>query len=209
MKRFWTGFWFLTTIIWFPTAIFAAPTVMFSEEPTPSQTPNDNADEPQIEFYTQDDPEAEEIKFDKPKLHDFWPKNTAYLFVRNKPIADSVADFCKMQGIDAVLSERLKDNKQRVNRSFEKMFPTHIWDQLAKAYGLSCAVRLRIERNSNANFQNPPAANRSAARRDRYDGILRFQHAHSSDARRRHSHRQRHTENDRTADKHHRKHLFI
>ena len=142
MKRFWAGFWFLTAIIRFPTAMFAAPTVMFSEEPTPpSQTPNDNppndnADEPKIEFYTQDDPEAEEIKFDKPKLHDFWPKNTAYLFVRNKPIADSVADFCKMQGIDAVLSERLKDNKQRVNRSFEKMYPTHIWDQLAKAYGL-------------------------------------------------------------------------
>ena len=137
MKHFWTGFWLLTAIARFPTATFAAPTVMFSEEPTPpSQTPNDNSDEPQIEFYTQDDPEAEEIKFDKPKLHDFWPKNTAYLFVRNKPIADSVADFCKMQGIDAVLSERLKDNKQRVNRSFEKMYPTHIWDQLAKAYGL-------------------------------------------------------------------------
>ena len=137
MKRLWTGFWFLTAIIRFPTATVAAPTVMFSEEPTPpSQTPNDNTDEPQIEFYTQDDPEAEEIKFDKPKLHDFWPKNTAYLFVRNKPIADSVADFCKMQGIDAVLSEHLKDNKQRVNRSFEKMYPTHIWDQLAKAYGL-------------------------------------------------------------------------
>ena len=135
MKRLWTGFLFLTAIARFPTAMFAAPTVMFSEEP-PSQTPNDNADEPQIEFYTQDDPEAEEIKFDKPKLHDFWPKNTAYLFVRNKPIADSVVDFCKMQGIDAVLSERLKDNKQRVNRSFEKMYPTHIWDQLAKAYGL-------------------------------------------------------------------------
>ena len=136
MKHLWTGFWFLTAITRFPIATFAAPTVMFSEEPTPSQTPNDNADEPQIEFYTQDDPEAEEIKFDKPKLHDFWPKNTAYLFVRNKPIADSVADFCKMQGIDAVLSERLRDNKQRVNRSFEKMYPTHIWDQLAKAYGL-------------------------------------------------------------------------
>ena len=138
MKRFWAGFWFLTAIIRFPTAMFAAPTVMFSEEPTPpSQTPNDNppndnADEPKIEFYTQDDPEAEEIKFDKPKLHDFWPKNTAYLFVRNKPIADSVADFCKMQGIDAVLSERLKDNKQRVNRSFEKMYPTHIWDKSLK-----------------------------------------------------------------------------
>ena len=142
MKRFWAGFWFLTAIIRFPNAMFAAPTVMFSEEPPPpsqtpnDKTPNDNADEPQIEFYTQEAPEAEEIKFDKPKLHDFWPKNTAYLFVRNKPIADSVADFCKMQGIDAVLSERLKNNKQRVNRSFEKMFPTHIWDQLAKAYGL-------------------------------------------------------------------------
>ena len=135
MKQIWTGFGFIiTATIGVPAAASAEPTVMFTEDP--SQTPNENSDAPQIEFYTQDDPGTEEVKFNKPKLHDFWPKNTAYLFVRNKPIADSVADFCKMQGIDAVLSERLKDNKQRVNRSFEKMYPTHIWEQLAKAYGL-------------------------------------------------------------------------
>ena len=135
MKHIFRGFWIVTALARFSIEILATPTIVFSEDPTPFLSQKEDEEQPQIQFYTQTTSEAE-VSRDEPKSHDFWSKSTAHLFLRNKPIADAIVDFCKMQGIDAVLSEKLQNNTRQVNRSFEKAYPIQIWEQLAKSYGL-------------------------------------------------------------------------
>lgn len=68
--------------------------------------------------------------------HQFWPATKSYLYLRDKPITEVIQDFCKMQDINVVLSDKLQKNTQKVHQSFEKAYPTNIWDQLTKTYGL-------------------------------------------------------------------------
>lgn len=68
--------------------------------------------------------------------HKFWPQSTSYLYLRDKQIGDAIKDFCKMQDIDVVVSDKLKNKQQKVHQSFEKIYPTEIWEQLVKSCSL-------------------------------------------------------------------------
>ena len=68
--------------------------------------------------------------------HQFWPTTQSYLYLRDKPITEVIQDFCKMQDINVVLSDKLQKNTQKVHQSFEKAYPINIWNQLTKTYGL-------------------------------------------------------------------------
>lgn len=68
--------------------------------------------------------------------HNFWPKSLTYLYLRDKPLPNAVKDFCKMQDVDVVLSDKLNQSTTRIHRSFEKEYPSDVWTQLVKAYGL-------------------------------------------------------------------------
>lgn len=68
--------------------------------------------------------------------HQFWPTTQSYLYLREKPITEVIQDFCKMQDVNVVLSDKLQKNTQKVHQSFEKAYPINIWEQLTKTYGL-------------------------------------------------------------------------
>ncbi len=68
--------------------------------------------------------------------HQFWPTSPSYLYLRDKPLPNVIMDFCKMQDIDVVLSENIKASTQKINQSFERVFPVEIWNRLVKSCGL-------------------------------------------------------------------------
>ena len=99
------------------------------------------------ENYENDKPIQEPTTSDKADLdtdsintpiidHQFWPTTQSYLYLREKPITEVIQDFCKMQDINVVLSDKLQKNTQKVHQSFEKAYPINIWEQLTKTYGL-------------------------------------------------------------------------
>jgi|GEM_PF-3139378 len=99
------------------------------------------------ENYENDKPIQEPTTSDKADLdtdsintpiidHQFWPTTQSYLYLREKPITEFIQDFCKMQDINVVLSDKLQKNTQKVHQSFEKAYPINIWEQLTKTYGL-------------------------------------------------------------------------
>ena len=115
--------------------MFASPVIRFQEVHSPGSLQSEE-NHPQIQVELNDladVPVEEEIE---PSDHAFWPTSTTYLFLRDKPLATAIIDFCKMQDISAVLSEKLQNNLQHVNQSFEKAYPVQIWEQLAKSCGL-------------------------------------------------------------------------
>lgn len=92
---------------------------------------------PQISISTKDSDENEVVVDDVPILeHQFWPNSPSYLYLRDKPLPNVITDFCKMQDIDVVLSDKLKASTQKVNQSFERVFPVEIWNRLVKSNGL-------------------------------------------------------------------------
>lgn len=68
--------------------------------------------------------------------HKFWPKATSYLYLRDKQIAEAIKDFCKMQDVDVVVSDKLQKSQQKVHQTFERIYPAEIWEQLVKSCGL-------------------------------------------------------------------------
>ena len=68
--------------------------------------------------------------------HQFWPKSTSYLYLRDKQIAEAIKDFCKMQDVDVVVSDKLQKSQQKVHQTFEKIYPAEIWEQLVKSCSL-------------------------------------------------------------------------
>ena len=72
----------------------------------------------------------------KPLEHKFWPQSTSYLYLRDKQIADAIKDFCKMQDVDVVISDKLQKKQQKVHQTFEKIYPVEIWEQLVKSCSL-------------------------------------------------------------------------
>ena len=68
--------------------------------------------------------------------HKFWPKSTSYLYLRDKQIAEAIKDFCKMQDVDVVVSDKLQKAQQKVHQTFEKIYPAEIWEQLVKSCSL-------------------------------------------------------------------------
>ncbi len=68
--------------------------------------------------------------------HQFWPSTKSYLYLRDKTLGEVIQDFCKMQDVNVVLSDKLQKNTQKVHQSFEKAYPINIWNQLTKTYGL-------------------------------------------------------------------------
>lgn len=91
---------------------------------------------PQISISTKD--EDNEVVVDNSPIleHQFWPTSPSYLYLRDKPLPNAIIDFCKMQDIDVVLSENVKASTQKVNQSFERVFPIEIWNRLVKSCGL-------------------------------------------------------------------------
>ena len=72
----------------------------------------------------------------EPFDHKFWPRSTSYLYLRDKQIADAIKDFCKMQDVDVVISDKLQKKQQKVHQTFEKIYPVEIWEQLVKSCSL-------------------------------------------------------------------------
>ncbi len=92
---------------------------------------------PQISISTKDDDDDDIVVDNTPILeHQFWPTSPSYLYLRDKPLPNAIIDFCKMQDIDVVLSENVKASTQKVNQSFERVFPIEIWNRLVKSCGL-------------------------------------------------------------------------
>jgi len=91
---------------------------------------------PQISISTKDD--DDEVVVDNTPIleHQFWPTSPSYLYLRDKPLPNAIIDFCKMQDVDVVLSENVKASTQKVNQSFERVFPIEIWNRLVKSCGL-------------------------------------------------------------------------
>lgn len=104
-------------------------------EPSVDEPVSDGSDQPKIQFSAQLLP-TDIVKDTEPIDHQFWPRSTVYLYLRDKLLGDTIADFCKMQQIDVVVSETLKKNTHKVHQSFEKTYPVSIWNQLTHSCGL-------------------------------------------------------------------------
>jgi type III secretion protein C len=61
-------------------------------------------------------------------------ESSYYHFSKDQKLIDLIQDFCSMQGISIVVSSNITDV---VNGRFNKMSPTHFWDYITQAYGLT------------------------------------------------------------------------
>lgn len=68
-------------------------------------------------------------------IHQFWPQSRTSHFAYGSSLPNLIRDFCNMQDINVVLSDKLLQNSTKVNRRFVNDFPVNIWNQLAKSYG--------------------------------------------------------------------------
>lgn len=93
-------------------------------------------DSTNIQFTFKEAPSASFTEVIKPLEHKFWPQSTSYLYLRDKQIADAIKDFCKMQDVDVVISDKLQKKQQKVHQTFEKIYPVEIWEQLVKSCSL-------------------------------------------------------------------------
>lgn len=93
-------------------------------------------DSTNVEFTFKDEPSFSEAIQEKVPSYGFLPNATTYLYLRDKPIAESIKDFCKMQDVDVVISDKLQRSQQKVHQTFEKIYPAEIWDQLVKSCSL-------------------------------------------------------------------------
>ncbi|MDR0393414.1 MAG: hypothetical protein LBH52_04265 [Puniceicoccales bacterium] len=70
------------------------------------------------------------------KKHLFWPSALVYHFSFGEKLPTMLKDFCNMQDVNVVLSERLLGSEKTVHRSFKDSHPVDIWNQLTRSYGL-------------------------------------------------------------------------
>ncbi|MDR2769139.1 MAG: hypothetical protein LBB19_01090 [Puniceicoccales bacterium] len=68
--------------------------------------------------------------------HLFWPSALVYHFTFGEKLPTMLKDFCNMQDVNVVLSERLLSSEKTVHRSFKDLHPVDIWNQLTRSYGL-------------------------------------------------------------------------
>ncbi len=75
-------------------------------------------------------------KINNGKDHQFWPSSIVYHFSFGEKIPNTIKDFCSMQDIHVVLSEKVEKIEEKANRVFRDMYPVDVWEQLTKTYGL-------------------------------------------------------------------------
>ncbi|MDR0755744.1 MAG: hypothetical protein LBE99_02445 [Puniceicoccales bacterium] len=126
-----------------PTFV-TAPTYTQSHKkskPTISIVQPSEENKPKIAISQSEHEEAPDINPAEPsnvdsKKHLFWPSALVYHFAFGEKLPTMLKDFCNMQDVNVVLSERLLGSEKTVHRSFKDSHPVDIWNQLTRSYGL-------------------------------------------------------------------------